>query len=1167
MAEKLTPQQQQAVNDRGGMLLVSAAAGSGKTKVLVDRLMSYLTAPVNPANLDDFLIITYTKAAASELRGKIASKLSEKIAADPTNRHLQHQMQRLYLAKISTIHAFCSDLLREFAFRLDVAADFRMADEIESTDLQIRAMEQALEMAYAEADEDFLAFIDTQGLGRDDRQIPQIVLDVYEKSRCHLDPDKWLDECVASTSVTDVTDAAQTVWGSYLVKQLYEHLDMQISSMEHCATLASNAEYMEKPAQLLRETVSQLKHLRNSNTWDEIISRKDIDYGVLRFDKKCEDLELIEKIKTVRSCCKDEVAKKLKCFCNCNEQVLSDVASTAPATRGLVSLVKTFARAYHSIKRSRRVVDFSDLEHMTLDLLIGKDRSAPTALADEIGGRFREVMVDEYQDSNAVQDRIFYALTHKRSNCFMVGDVKQSIYQFRLADPGIFLDKYRRYVPADEAVDGQGRKVILSSNFRSSAGVINGVNDVFTNCMSEQVGGLSYGEDESLKEGIPHVALPDREVELYAVDVQADTYREEAAFVADRITEMLKNKSLVRDGDGLRQVSPDDIVILLRSPNSVGMDFRLALESRGVRCVTGSSNDLLQTEEIMVLRSLLQVISNPQQDIPLTAVLMSRVFEFTADDIAAVRGGKRSSSMYDVLRSCDDPKAKSFITVLSQLRTEARICTLSHLVVRVLQLTMIDSIYSAMPDGESKVENIQTFSQLATTFESNAMGDLERFLDYLTSLEEKGFAVNEENSAGAVRIMSIHKSKGLEFPVVFLCGLSKGFNTEDARAPVLCDSELGFGLCCADLRNRIKYPTVARNAISAKMTTSSISEEMRVLYVAMTRARDRLIMTYAQKKPENRLSQIANRLGICPRVLLTGGVSCAGDWVLMTAMQRAEATAFFKAAVKPERIFVHEDKWLIDIVTADIDTQYSADMPITDEATVSDTTLFRMQHALAFKYPSSQATVAPSKLTATQLKGREKDREAAEGTHGAWDRSFRKPSFIEKPVDGKSYGVAMHTVMQHIRYECCADKDSIAQEVQRLILEGHVAPEYEPIIDLDGIAAFFASDLGAKLKNRVKTLREFKFSVLVNGARYYDGLDDEEILLQGVVDCAIVEDDGLSIIDFKTDFVTEQTLSDVVKRYEQQVQVYAYAMQRIYQLPVKHAKLYFFRLRKLVSVL
>ncbi len=1167
MIERLTPQQEQAVTNRGGMLLVSAAAGSGKTKVLVDRLMSYLTMPSNPANLDDFLIITYTKAAATELRGKIASKLSQKIAEDPTNRHLQRQMQRLYLAKISTIHAFCSDLLREFAFRLDVAADFRMADEIESIDLQIRAMEQTLEAAYVAADEDFLAFIDTQGLGRDDRQIPQIVLDVYEKSRCHLNPDKWLDECVAATHVSDVEDATQTVWGSFLVKELYGQLDMQIASLEKCAALASNAEHMEKPAQLLRETVSQLKHLRSSNTWDEIVARKDIDYGVLRFDKKCEDFELMDQIKTVRGCCKDEVGKKLKSFSNSNKQVLSDVASTAAATRGLVALVKSFGKTYHSIKRSRRVVDFSDLEHMTLDLLIGKDRSAPTALAAEIGTRFREVMVDEYQDSNAVQDRIFSALTHKRGNCFMVGDVKQSIYQFRLADPGIFLQKYRTYVPAEDAVDGQGRRVLLSSNFRSSAGVINAVNDVFRCCMSEQVGGLSYGDDESLKEGIPHAKLPDPEIELYAVDVQEDTYLEEASFVADRICRMLRMKTLVRDGDGLRPVSPEDIVILLRSPGSVGMDFRRALESRGIRCVTGSSNDLLQTEEISVLRSLLQVISNPQQDIPLAAVLVSRVFEFSADDISAVRAGNRNCSMFDALRSCEDPRAKAFLDLLAQLRSSARICTLSHLIDQVLLLTKIDSIYSAMPDGASKVENIQTLCQLAATFETSTMGDLERFLEYLTSLEEKGFAVNEENSAGAVRIMSIHKSKGLEFPVVFLCGLSKAFNTEDSRAPVLCDGELGFGLCCADLKNRIKYPTIARNAISAKMTAGSISEEMRVLYVAMTRAKDRLIMTYAQRKLENRLAQLTKRQGICPPLLLTGGVSCAGDWVLMTALQRAEATAFFKAAAAPEYVAAHADKWLIDIVTADIDTQYSADMLITDEATVSDTTLLRMQHALAFKYPSLQATVAPSKLTATQLKGREKDREAAEGTRGAWDRSFRKPSFIEKPVDGKSYGVAMHTVMQHIRYECCVDKDSIAQEVQRLIQEGHVAPEYEPIIDIDGIAAFFASDLGAKLRNGVKTLREFKFSVLVNGARYYDGLDEEKILLQGVVDCAIVEDDGLSIIDFKTDFVTEQTLSDVVKRYEQQVQVYAYALERIYQLPIKHAKLYFFRLGKYVSIL
>ena len=411
MAEKLTPQQEAAVMNRGGKLLVSAAAGSGKTKVLVDRLMSYLLDPIAPANLDDFLIITYTKAAAAELRGKIAAKLTEHIAADPTNRHLQQQMQRLYLAKISTVHSFCSDILKEFSYKLDISSDFRLADESEAAELQILASERVLEQAYAEGNEDFFAFVDTQGLGRTDYQVPMIIFDVYERSRCHLDPDQWLEGCLSSSCVDGLTDAGQTVWGRYLMDDLFAYLDMHLTALRTCALRANATAHMEKPAALLWDTITQLQRLRDSQTWDDIIVNKDISYGTMRFDKKCEDTLLIDQIKAVRSACKDGLEKKLKIFANESDRVLDDISRTTSAMRGLIATVRRFSQEYQTMKRSRRIVDFSDLEHMALDLLVGKSRSAPTSLAYEIGERYREVMVDEYQDSNAVQDRIFSALT------------------------------------------------------------------------------------------------------------------------------------------------------------------------------------------------------------------------------------------------------------------------------------------------------------------------------------------------------------------------------------------------------------------------------------------------------------------------------------------------------------------------------------------------------------------------------------------------------------------------------------------------------------------------------------------------------------------------------------------------------------------------------------
>ena len=531
----LTTEQKQAVENRGGKLLVFAAAGSGKTKVLVDRLMSYILDPKDPANIDDFLIITYTKAAAAELRGKIAAKISELIANSPQNRHLQHQMQRLYLAKISTVHGFCGDLLRQYAYRLDISSDFRVADEGECLPLQLKALDLVLNDAYSSSDDnaEFYAFVDSQGLGRDDRQIPDIVLKVYNSARCHLNPDAWLDWCMEAQNEDE--DAANTPWGQYLIQDFKRYLQMQIEALNRCITACAGVDGMNKPASLLSETVFQLHTLYNCDSWDEIYHKKNIDFGRLTFPKNAGDLQLVDQIKAVRNACKDSYEKRICIFSDNSQQVLADLSQSLIASKGLVALVRAFTKEYDRLKRNRGILDFGDLEHMTLDLLCGTKRNNITRIALEIGNSFREVMVDEYQDSNEIQDAIFNALTERRQNCFMVGDVKQSIYQFRLADPDIFIKKYNTYLDASNAATFEGRKVLLSKNFRSSNDVISAVNDIFTQCMSAEVGGLDYGEQEMLKEGKPHIPLNDPEVSLYGIDVESDTYSEESDFVADKI--------------------------------------------------------------------------------------------------------------------------------------------------------------------------------------------------------------------------------------------------------------------------------------------------------------------------------------------------------------------------------------------------------------------------------------------------------------------------------------------------------------------------------------------------------------------------------------------------------------------------------------------------------
>jgi len=546
MADKWTPQQEQAVKDRGGKLLVSAAAGSGKTKVLVDRLMHYLTDPDDPADLDEFLIITYTKAAASELRGKIAAKLTEKIAEEPENRHLQKQMQRLFLTKISTVHGFCADVLRQYAYRLDIAPDFRVADENECREIRETVMTAMLDGMYANAlsDEDFRVFVDTQGMGRSDALVPQIVEKVYNSAMCHLDPDDWLDKCLAGTACEGLTDASQTPWGEYLIRDLQDTLDAELRVLDICLEQLGRDAAMEKFETHISAIARQLRQLRQCSTWDAVVENRSIDYGRFPTVRKNIDPELKDRVKAAKDACKKALDKKMRFFTDKSHQILTDVAQTSAASRGLIALVRQFETGFRQAKRSRRVLDFSDLEHRTLDILLGKNRTTPTAIAREIGRQFREVMVDEYQDSNKVQDAIFNALTEERNNCFMVGDVKQSIYQFRLADPKIFLEKYNSYLPADQAKAGEGRKVMLSHNFRSGVEVIEGVNHVFRTCMSPRVGDLYYGDEEALRQWIPTPPLGRPGVELHVLYTEEDKYSREAAYVARRIEQMLRKSCL-----------------------------------------------------------------------------------------------------------------------------------------------------------------------------------------------------------------------------------------------------------------------------------------------------------------------------------------------------------------------------------------------------------------------------------------------------------------------------------------------------------------------------------------------------------------------------------------------------------------------------------------------
>lgn len=1163
----LTKQQEQAAINRGGNLLVSAAAGSGKTKVLVERLMLYLTDANDPANIDDFLIITYTRAAAAELRSKIADELNERIAASPANRHLRNQLQRLYLAKISTVHSFCADLLKEQAYLLDIPADFRIAEEDESEIVRLQVLERILNEAYSadSLDEDFQAFVDSQEMGRADDNLAKIILDLYDCAMCHKEPALWLDKCLQMLNVENKKDALDTIWGRYLFDDLQQQLMMHKEAMKKCVSIASTVDASEKPIAVFENDIVWLERLMACKTWDEIVLEKEHAYDRLTFTKKFGDATLQEQMKSIRGACKKEIGGRLERFTQSSDEVLGQLAEVLPAARGLIHLVETFMQAFSAKKKQLRVMDYSDLEHKALDLLTGKSHSSPTVVAKELSARFREIMVDEFQDSNEVQDGIFQSLTVQKHNCFMVGDVKQSIYQFRLADPEIFLEKFNTFPDAEDAAAGESRKVLLSKNFRSSESVIEAVNHICNLCMSEQVGSVSYTEKERLYAGRTTQPCAEPEVAFYGINVAEDTYKEEAAFVAKQIRELTDGSHFIDDKGQLRPITLDDIAIILRSPGSVGSEFVDALKNSGIPAYIGKGANLLLTEEVATLRSLLQTISNPQLDIPLVAVLTSRIFRFTASDLARIRAPHRGISFFDCLCLSSEQKAKEFTETLHHLRQFARVHTIFELILEIFRACSFDSVFAADQFGFERVENLQTFCKLLSSYEASGHRTLDQFLEYLDAVEADGISSNiSAKPSGTVEILSVHRSKGLEYPVVFLSGLSRSFNTKDAYEQLLRHKHLGLGLSFVNKKKRIRIPTIAKKAISKKILSDNLSQEMLVLYVAMTRARDRLIMTYAVPNIDEVIADTVNRMDLSDPLLLTTSATCPGDWVLYAALHRSEAGELFRAGGYPVSRQVTQIPWRIEVVEGSEFTGASCSVKENAEK-LPESSVSRISNSLSYVYPHRVATEIPSKLTATELKGRLLDEEIAQNTQTQRRGPGRLKRHTDTVSNGTAYGTAMHEVMQYIRYSECSCIDGVRRELERLVAERFISQEQADAVDVQSIARFFASDIGKKATSS-EVIREFKFTVLVEAARYFPDATEDQILLQGVVDLAIIDQDGITVIDFKTDRVTMDTLSAVAQEYFPQVDAYSQALANIYDMPVKKSLLYFFRVNEFVEV-
>ena len=1183
---QLTPQQLGAVEDRGGSLLVSAAAGSGKTKVLVERVFAYLRE--EHCHIDDFLIITFTRAAAAELRSKLAAELARRVAAEPENGHLRQQMFRVYQADIKTVDGFCASLLREHVHLLEpvdgrsLTPDFRILDESECTLLKERALEQALEHFYQrieQGDEGCRLLAETLGFGRDDRGLALLVPEVHAKLQSHPYPEKWLAQ--AAEGWRELPQRlADSVYGRTIMddtvrRALYwaGRLERAARDMEGCQPVfdAYADRFLEAAAQLREyETAAQ-------KGWDEM-SRVDVTFRKLGAVRGEENGDSKAAAKAVWDKCKAAEKKLSAPYQTAESELLDDLRAIAPAMEVLLELTADFDRRFQAEKVRRNAMDFSDQEHYAVRLLAGED-GTPTELGEQVSHRYREIMVDEYQDTNEVQNCIFRAVSRQGENIFAVGDVKQSIYRFRLAEPGIFLEKYRTYLDAEDAAPGQPRRRVLSRNFRSRREVLDAANFVFAAIMSREMGELDYTEEQYLHFGAAYYPeAPERETEFHYLSVEDtpeqrfDRAEAEARFTARRIRQLLDGGFPVRGGDGeLRPVEPEDIVILMRSPSARLAVFTAALEREGIPCDGGESEDFFSAMEIAVVLSLLEIVDNPRQDVPLIAVLRSPLVGMSADRLAEIRALQPEGDYYEALCRDEGEDAQAFLSLLRELRHASREMAADKLLWYCYDRCRVEAIFGAMADGAQRQARLTALYDYVRRLVQSGRTGLFDCVSHLRRLLENGDApaITAARASGGVRIMSVHKSKGLEFPVVVLADLNRSFNRQDLDRPVLVHPQLGVGAERVETERRIRYDTVSKSALALTLEREAKAEELRILYVAMTRAQEKLIMVCSRKNPEKHLRELAalTELPVPPEAV--SGANCPGDWLLLTLLNTFQASELHGfAGVRPSELTEAPAGVTVHLHRIGGEETEGAASPAEEDTGESpDTTPDTA--SLGFVYGHRAATVTPSKVTATQLKGRAIDEEIAEGTLPRRRESApERPRFLQEKrgLTGAERGTAMHLVMQFLPLDTAAEPWAVAEVIDGLRRRRLLTPEQAAALDVPALVRFLASPLAERIRNAPRLWREYRFALLTDAGIYDGDAAGEEMLLQGVADCVFETESGLAVVDFKTDRVQTAEVQQRAEVYRAQLDAYAGALSRILERPVTERILYFFACGEEISL-
>lgn len=1181
MARQWTLAQKNAIDARDADILVAAAAGSGKTAVLVERIIQRITDEKQPVDLDRLLVVTFTNAAAAEMRQRVGAALAEKLENDPTNELLIRQLALLPKASITTIHAFCHKILRANFNLLGLDPGFALADPTENELIRLAALEEVIEEMYEDPvfAEDFLKLTEAYLNIKHTDAFYSLINHIYDFAMSLPAPKAWLFQSAEAFCDYETTDFDKTKAASVVLDAGKSRVEAIIKKYDAMIHMADNDEGGEVLAPFLRQEQLMFQPLLQAETYSEFYQKlTELVFKTIPSVPKGATPRYRDTVRSIRDDVKNKDVKKQlmqELFFLPAEEQCDILVKLRPLMRCLSEVVCRLMTRFDEKKSEKNLLNYNDLEHGCYQLFADESGN-PTELAETVKDQFDEILIDEYQDTSALQEAIFQAIK-KPAGLFLVGDVKQSIYRFRNTNPLLFREKKDRYV---DAADASERKIILSQNFRSRPEVLDAINFVFTRLMSPVAGEIDYNDEEKLYPGAvyPDMAHPlSTETELCLVetgeqskdDDELDKTEAEAIVAAQKIQQLIEDGYQVLTKSGVRTIRYRDICILMRSTSNTAACFAEVLSAYGIPCYSDAGSSFLQSEEITVMLSLLKIIDNPHQDIPLLSVLRSQLYGLSPDELAEIRLANRKSDFYDALTKRAEfsdelgGKLQDFLAALSDYRQKSRQMDTAELIWHLYMQTGFYEAQATLAGGTLRRLNLRLLYIRAAAFEKTGLKGLYSFIRFVDEYKAIGGDYDAARSIGeeqdVVRIMSIHKSKGLEFPVVILAGMGRQFNMMDLQGNVLIHGDLGYGPQYIDTDFGVVYNNAARAAVKQAMHKETLSEEMRILYVAMTRAREKLIMLGSGKGMAEQIKHYAPGSGdkqVSGHFVLEAKSYL--QWLFMALLSHPDGT-LLRELSETEAITPTGDvsRFSIELIDADdLSLPGEEENEEKEENVAASDAVLPM---LSYEYAYQTETDLPAKITVTEVK-RLKEELEPDSVY-----LYPRPEFL-KTQTGKlsaaEAGTALHSVLEYLDFHNCESLSAVSEQIQTLENNGFLNKEEASSVSAEKIFAFMQSELGARLKNAVAVKREVTFGILADAGELLGKTG--QVMLQGMIDCVLFEEDGISIIDYKTDRIG--TPEEISERYKIQLECYKKAAETLYGKKVLHSYLYLFSQGKWIEL-